>query len=93
MKCQFYASDAHRGNASETEVGVGHHGVMKKVVVYISQHRRVARSTQMRALLQHARPHGGNVAERVKQGRPQIAARNGLAMILRVLPRDPVGGR
>ena len=46
-------------------------GVMKKVVVYISQRRQVARSTQMRALLQHARPQGGNVAERVKQGRPQ----------------------
>jgi hypothetical protein len=43
---------------------------MKKVVVYIPQRQRVARATQIRALLQHARPHGGNAAERVKQTRP-----------------------
>ncbi len=29
-----------------------------------------SRATQMRALLRHARPHGGNAAERVKQTRP-----------------------
>jgi hypothetical protein len=69
MKFQYSASDAHRGNASETETDTGHNGGMKKVVVYIPQSRRVVRATQMRALLQHARPHGGNVAERVKQGR------------------------
>lgn len=28
------------------------------------------RATEMRALLRHARPHGGNAAEQVKQGRP-----------------------
>jgi hypothetical protein len=29
-----------------------------------------SRATEMRALLRHARPHGGNAAERVKQARP-----------------------
>jgi hypothetical protein len=31
----------------------------------------VSRSTEMRALLRHARPHGGNAAEQVKQTRPR----------------------
>jgi hypothetical protein len=31
----------------------------------------VSRATEMRALLHHARPHGGNTAERVKQARPR----------------------
>lgn len=30
----------------------------------------VSRATELRALLHHARPHGGNAAERVKQARP-----------------------
>jgi len=30
----------------------------------------VDRAPEMRALLRHARPHGGNAAERVKQARP-----------------------
>jgi len=30
----------------------------------------VSRSTEMRTLLRHARPHGGNAAERVKRARP-----------------------
>lgn len=29
-----------------------------------------SRATEMRALLQNARPHGGHAAERVKQARP-----------------------
>jgi hypothetical protein len=45
--------------------------VMKKVVVYTPQRRRVARAMRMRALLQHARPHGGNAAEHVKLTRPR----------------------
>jgi hypothetical protein len=32
--------------------------------------RRASRATEMRALMRHARPHGGNAAERVKQLRP-----------------------
>jgi len=31
----------------------------------------VSRATELRALLRHARPHGGNAAERVKQARPR----------------------
>ncbi len=30
----------------------------------------ITRATEIRALLPHARPHGGNAAERVKQARP-----------------------
>ncbi len=30
----------------------------------------ITRATEIRALLLHARPHGGNAAERVKQARP-----------------------
>jgi hypothetical protein len=33
--------------------------------------RRASRATEMRALLRHARPHGGNAAEQVKQTRPR----------------------
>jgi hypothetical protein len=33
--------------------------------------RRVSRATKMRALLRHARPHGGNAAEQVKRARPR----------------------
>jgi len=43
---------------------------MKKVVVCTRLRRRASRTTEMRALLRHARPHGGNAAERVKQARP-----------------------
>ncbi|MGN6586744.1 MAG: hypothetical protein ACTHKT_04630 [Solirubrobacterales bacterium] len=32
--------------------------------------RSITRATKVRALLLHARPHGGNAAERVKQARP-----------------------
>jgi hypothetical protein len=32
--------------------------------------RRASRATEMQALMHHARPHGGNAAERVKQARP-----------------------
>jgi hypothetical protein len=31
----------------------------------------VSRATDMRALLRHARPHGGNAAEHVKRTRPR----------------------
>lgn len=30
----------------------------------------ITRATEIRVLLRHARPHGGNAAERVKQARP-----------------------
>jgi hypothetical protein len=30
----------------------------------------ITRATEIRAMLLHARPHGGNAAERVKQARP-----------------------
>ncbi|MGN6664180.1 MAG: hypothetical protein ACTHK6_08270 [Solirubrobacterales bacterium] len=33
--------------------------------------RRVSRATEIRALLRHARPDGGNAAERVKRARPR----------------------
>jgi len=42
---------------------------MKKVIV-CAYLRRPSRATEMQTLLRHARPHGGNVAERVKQERP-----------------------
>ena len=42
---------------------------MKEVVV-CTRLRRANRAAQMRALLQQARPHKGNAAERVKQMRP-----------------------
>lgn len=32
--------------------------------------RQASRATEMRALLRHARAHGGNAAERVKETRP-----------------------
>lgn len=44
---------------------------MKRVVVCIRLRRRATRATEMRTLLQHARPHGGNAAERVKRMRPR----------------------
>jgi len=37
----------------------------------ILTNRRASRATEMRALLRHARPHGGNAAEQVKQARPR----------------------
>jgi hypothetical protein len=37
----------------------------------ILTNRRARRSTEMRALLRHARPHGGNAAEQVKRTRPR----------------------
>ena len=42
---------------------------MRKVIVCapLAAERR---ATEMRALLRHVRPHGGNAAERVKQVRP-----------------------
>jgi hypothetical protein len=43
---------------------------MKKVIVCTRLNIRASRATKMRALLRHARPHGGNAAERVKQVRP-----------------------
>ena len=50
---------------------------MKKVVVCSRRHRRANRATEMRALLRHARPHGGSAAERVKQGRPNDRSAKG----------------
>ncbi|HXS46293.1 MAG TPA: hypothetical protein VN756_02410 [Solirubrobacterales bacterium] len=44
---------------------------MKRVVVCARLRRRATRATEMRTLLQHARPRGGNSAERVKQMRPR----------------------
>lgn len=43
---------------------------MKKVIVCARLGRRASRATEMRALLRHVRPHGGNAPERVKQVRP-----------------------
>lgn len=43
---------------------------MKKVIVCASLCRQASRATEMRTLLRHARAHGGNAAERVKQVRP-----------------------
>jgi hypothetical protein len=45
--------------------------IMERVVVCIRLRRRVTRATEMRTLLQHARPRGGDAAERVKQMRPR----------------------
>ncbi len=42
---------------------------MKRVVVCTRLRRRATRATEMRALLQHARPHGGNAAQWVKRMR------------------------
>jgi hypothetical protein len=44
---------------------------MKRVVVCIRLRRRATRATDMRTLLQHACPHGGNAAERVKRMQPR----------------------
>jgi hypothetical protein len=44
---------------------------MKRVVVCIRLRRRATRATEMRTLLQYARPHGGNAAEWVKRMRPR----------------------
>lgn len=44
---------------------------MKRVVVCTGLRRRATRAAAMRTLLQHARPRGGNAAERVKQVRPR----------------------
>lgn len=44
---------------------------MEKSVVCASLRRRANRATGIRALLQHARPHGGNAAEHVKRMRPR----------------------
>lgn len=70
MKCRFFASNTRRSNASKTEIDASHNGGMEKFVVYTLQRRRAKRVKQMRALLHYVRPHGGSVAERVKQGRP-----------------------
>jgi hypothetical protein len=53
------------------ETITGHNDNMKKAVVYTSQRRRTNRARSIQTLLHHhARPHGGNAAERVKQARP-----------------------
>ena len=46
------------------------HNAMEKVLVCARLRRRANRAMHMRVLLRHARPHGGNAAERVKQLRP-----------------------
>jgi hypothetical protein len=51
---------------------------MKKSVVYILRRRRANRATEMQALLHHVRPHGGNAAKRVKQGRPNDPSAYGI---------------
>jgi len=54
------------------ETITGHNDNVKKAVVYTSQRRRTNRARRIQTLLHHhARPHGGNAAERVKQARPR----------------------
>jgi hypothetical protein len=48
--------EIHEGNPVELSILTG---------------RQASRATEMRGLLRHARPHGGNAAERVKQARPR----------------------
>jgi hypothetical protein len=49
---------------------------MEKVIVCTPLHRRASRATKMRTLLRYARPHGGNVAKRVKQVLPNANERS-----------------
>ncbi len=58
-------------DAEANRTGASRSAVMRDLTYAALRRRRTNRATEMQALLHHAGPHGGNVAERVKQMRPR----------------------
>ena len=59
-------------DAEADRTGASRSAVMRDLTYAALRHRRGGgRATEMRTLLRHAGPHGGNAAERVKQMRPR----------------------
>ncbi len=58
-------------DAEADRTGASRSAVMRDLTYASVRRRRVNRATEMQTLLRHTGPHGGNVAERVKQMRPR----------------------